>query len=147
MLSTDLLSKRKKVSVCYLIINIISVLIVYAIPDSLIYTYFTNGQSYIVIILHLIHIISMVLYYISSWRNPGFVDYLSTKNSIIYKSQVHPDERDSFCEKCQFIRPLESKHCHVCNRCVIKVCRIHIHISYTIFTSALYFSSIIIVDG
>ena len=112
-----LTSTRISINVWYFVINIICVALMYAIDDSIVHHF----SSYLLLSFHCVHVVSMMLYYITSWSNPGFVSFLQNHNDInIPSSRDTASLPSSYCKFCRFIRPPLSKHCVHCNRCVIR---------------------------
>ena len=119
-MAEDLHKARINLNIWYLIFNIAAIFTVYYIPDSLIYAYINNNELYVLYTFHGIHIVSFFSYYITSWSDPGYVEYLQSAppQNILSQNDIDWNQRHLFCEQCQFIKPLHSKHCKVCNRCV-----------------------------
>ena len=112
---TPLISTRLSINGWYFAINIISIALMYSIDNSIIHHY----SSYLLLSFHGLHLLSMILYYITSWSDPGFVPFLQNaqRNSNHIDLQSLPN---SYCTFCHFIRPPLSKHCAHCNRCIIR---------------------------
>lgn len=62
-----------------------------------------------------------LLFYLCIKRDPGTV----TKKNIAGQLHIYPYDRRLFqpglsCPTCQLLKPARSKHCRVCNRCVLR---------------------------
>ena len=200
------------VRIQYISWNILATALLYTFSDSLLNIYLNNGQYYYNIIFHLIQSIAIMAYFITSFRNPGYIEsgkfseftidsidmdhededanfiendamqkqynvniksimdmndndeiindkdykYLDMNMDFVFgqypentelgiitdKEQLNPNypyeivryvpehsrnilidpdaAPTNFCWRCKFIRPIRSKHCYDCDRCVTK---------------------------
>ncbi|KAI9006650.1 ankyrin repeat-containing domain protein [Phycomyces nitens] len=80
------------------------------------------------VILHEIFLVSfalaMVCFYQCSRSNPGFINNSHSLETIqqtaIQLAESHQLDIRHFCTTCMIKKPLRSKHCKVCNRCVAR---------------------------
>ena len=185
------------VRVQYITWNIIATVLLYTFGDSMLNLYINDGEYYYNITFHGIQLIAIIAYFITSFRNPGYVEKiestqftmdsfgndLQNEYKINIKSMDNDDEiinendfkyldmnidfaingvnnnndnnnnennkndyysnypyeivryvpeyshhitidpdaaPTNFCWRCKFIRPIRSKHCYDCDRCVGK---------------------------
>eukprot|EP01084_Bolivina_argentea_P314542 544818_1 len=75
---------------------------------------------------HFIQLISTAFYYLTSFSNPGYIKQTESKNNNTIeiaewnkKITIDADNApSSFCWRCKFLRPLRSKHCYDCDKCI-----------------------------
>ncbi|KAL0084362.1 DHHC palmitoyltransferase-domain-containing protein [Phycomyces blakesleeanus] len=81
-----------------------------------------------IIILHILFFvtfsIAMACFYRCSVANPGFIENANSLDSIqetaVELADSHQLDIRHFCTTCMIKKPLRSKHCKVCNRCVAR---------------------------
>lgn len=136
------------VRIQYISWNIAATVLLYLFPDSLLNQYIIHDKFYYNLIFHGIQVFAILFYFITSFMDPGYVP--QPKNNAILSPQDNEDDehRESsvfiaeedlkledwnknividpdnapanFCWRCKFVRPLRSKHCYDCDRCVAK---------------------------
>mmetsp|Transcript_47626 Transcript_47626/g.79033 ORF Transcript_47626/g.79033 Transcript_47626/m.79033 type:complete len:394 (+) Transcript_47626:92-1273(+) len=138
------------VRIQYVSWNIAATVLLYLFPDSLLNQYIIHDKIYYNLIFHCIQLFAIVTYFITTFMNPGFVPLLkdnailspqdnedddenrefidvesNTKIQLLDQWNkdivVDPDNAPAnFCWRCKFVRPIRSKHCYDCDRCVAK---------------------------
>lgn len=85
-------------------------------------TYTTN--PFLNILFILLISLTTYFYYLASVSDPGWVPKLSSRNQqravISELFTLWKFDEDNFCLQCMIRRPLRSKHCRRCGRCVAK---------------------------
>jgi len=114
---SKLLRTRKTINAWYLALNVCAVVTMYKLPDSFVCT-LAESDPLVLLAFHVVHMASMLTYFIASWSDPGFVAHLSA--SAKPDSRSHSSDSGAFCAVCDFVRPHASKHCKVCDRCVVR---------------------------
>jgi len=65
--------------------------------------------------LQIMFILQFIVYFITATKDPGFV-HKSNKISFLKLNQYfHPMY---ICPTCEILRPKESRHCYICNKCI-----------------------------
>eukprot|EP00483_Globobulimina_turgida_P012302 UN12324 len=132
------------VRVQYVIWNMAATVLLYLFNGSLLNGYIYNGYFYKIIIFHSIQTISIISYFCTSLVNPGHIELSESDHTLFGgKSQSEEDSADenmkitvkdwnknilidpnnapfNFCWRCKFVRPIRSKHCYDCDRCIGK---------------------------
>jgi len=138
------------VRIQYVSWNIAATVLLYLFPDSLLNQYIIHDKIYYNIIFHTIQWLAISTYFITSFMDPGYVplpannailakdeDYeLEHREQTVFINieeklkridewnrniVVDPDNAPAnFCWRCKFVRPIRSKHCYDCDRCVAK---------------------------
>eukprot|EP01084_Bolivina_argentea_P267689 454479_1 len=135
------------VRVQYIIWNIAATVLLYLFNGSLLNGYISNGYYYKIIIFHSIQIISIISYFCTSLVNPGYIELNENEHAIFgaVDGKFDSDKSESdninyeniaewnknilidannapfnFCWRCKFIRPIRSKHCYDCDRCIAR---------------------------
>ena len=141
--------RSSSVRIQYISWNICGIILLYSFPDSLLNQYLIYNKGYFNILFHLLQLIAFVSYFITSCMDPGYIP-LALNNPILSLNERNPNVEDSeyidytdsyeksvsewnkmilidpeepptnFCWNCKYIRPIRSKHCYDCGRCVGK---------------------------
>lgn len=74
-----------------------------------------NNVSWIVIFLTMM-ILSLLFFLISWIANPGYL--YKKPGSTLLKIIEKGNDCTGICPECEIVKPLRSRHCDVCNRCV-----------------------------
>ena len=112
----------------YILWNIIFVILLYLIPDSTLNHNETHRSFF-----HFFQCLSIFFYFLTSLSDPGYVALLDTNSdpnddilsdpfdqTEIITIDLNEETPSNFCASCRFIRPLRSKHCYDCGKCIIK---------------------------
>eukprot|EP01083_Nonionella_stella_P207939 754942_1 len=138
------------VRIQYISWNIAATVLLYLFPDSLLNQYIIHDKIYYNIIFHCIQIFAIITYFITSFMDPGYVPlpknnsilsphdeneeshreesvFIDMQSKMQFLKEwnqniiIDPDNAPSnFCWRCKFVRPIRSKHCYDCDRCVAK---------------------------
>eukprot|EP01083_Nonionella_stella_P015870 44402_1 len=138
------------VRIQYISWNIAATVLLYLFPDSLLNQYIIHDKIYYNIIFHCVQLFAIITYFVTSFMDPGYVpiprdnkilspheDHEESHREesvfIDIKSKmelldawnkeivIDPDNAPAnFCWRCKFVRPIRSKHCYDCDRCVSK---------------------------
>mmetsp|Transcript_48388 Transcript_48388/g.77458 ORF Transcript_48388/g.77458 Transcript_48388/m.77458 type:complete len:389 (+) Transcript_48388:177-1343(+) len=135
------------VRVQYAIWNIAATVLLYLFNGSLLNGYLWTGEFYKILIFHTIQAISIVFYFCTSLSDPGYIELPENSNALFEGERASDDDEENhdeqqrsvevkawnknisidpnnapfnFCWRCKFVRPIRSKHCYDCDRCVSK---------------------------
>eukprot|EP01084_Bolivina_argentea_P160298 279166_1 len=110
-------TKRRFARYQYIAWNILTLIMLYILPDSLINEYLFCSIKYKLCgyfntIFHSIQLIAFIAFFISHFSNPG----------KLQQDMTYPSNSGllSLCNICNLRQPLNSKHCKICNACVEK---------------------------
>mmetsp|Transcript_73170 Transcript_73170/g.65862 ORF Transcript_73170/g.65862 Transcript_73170/m.65862 type:complete len:466 (-) Transcript_73170:389-1786(-) len=126
--------------------NIIAAIWIWSLSDSQLMYYYENNFYDKLLIFHGLQLLSLTLFFIASLTEPGFLESNNIPNDTNEKLKKNEDEIQSllsntddidienqngiitvdpnnnpppsFCRSCKFLRPIRSKHCYQCDRCV-----------------------------
>jgi len=136
------------VRIQYISWNIAATVLLYLFPDSLLNQYIIHNKLYYNLIFHSVQVFAVSTYFITSFMDPGYVplpkgnQILSPEEEADHREdsvfidirdrlenvrewnkniEIDPDNAPAnFCWRCKFVRPIRSKHCYDCDRCVAK---------------------------
>jgi len=136
------------VRIQYISWNIAATVLLYLFPDSLLNQYIIHDKLYYNLIFHSVQVFAVTTYFITSFMDPGYVplpkgnQILSPEDEVDHREdsvfidirdrlesvsewnkniEIDPDNAPvNFCWRCKFVRPIRSKHCYDCDRCVAK---------------------------
>eukprot|EP01083_Nonionella_stella_P225324 801195_1 len=129
------------VRIQYVIWNVSATILLYLFNHSLLNNYIDDGYIYKIAIFHSFQALSIISYFMTSLANPGYIKLNDNDKALFgddekaqenardteyvaaWNNNIIIDPRNApfnFCWRCQFMRPIRSKHCYDCDRCIAK---------------------------
>ena len=75
------------------------------------YYYVKHGNYIKLYGIHILHILTVIIYLFAAFKSPGYVEIKERSTEI---------NSPKYCPICKIIRPRRSKHCYSCQKCIVK---------------------------